>query len=389
LVLQTTGEIVIRRPGSKEDPVNHTQRLAAGLLALLAFLALPANPASADPRSVEDIVAALTSPIPSSVADEAGAFDARLMSSGDFDGVHVGVVVDERQDRVRGVTDRLLRSAGKDPAAWTVRVLDTEPKLINACVAGGRYVYVFTGLLAQDPGDDELAFILAHDLGHSLLAHEERWGKNASATTVVAAGLHALLPAGHEMDPIGPEPPAKVAAFRLEDEQEADALGTCIARRAGFDPLRGANYFTKLGRDFKTRQSERDGHMAAASRQVDQAVANCERGQEQLRNAARDVPMNERAAMTAGCGEAQQLQVNYNYLARAYNTERSVERRIVLLTAHPQASSRMAAITAVAEVQRGRDDVATLASFESAHNVLAALQQTRSGLVEPKAAAHD
>jgi hypothetical protein len=384
--------MVIRRPGNKEDPVKPTTPdpgSAAGLIALLAFLALPSNPASADPRGVEAIVAALTSPIPSSAADEARAFDARLMSSGEFDGVHVGVVIDKRQDRVRGVAERLLRSAGKDPAAWTVRVLDTEPKLINACVAGGRYVYVFTGLLAQDPGDDELAFILAHGLGHSLLAHEERLGENASATTVVAAGLPALLPAGHEMDPITPEPPAKVSAFSLEDEQEADAMGTCIASRAGFDPLKGANYFTKLGHDYKTRQSERDGRMAAASRQVDQAVANCERGHEQWRNAGRDVPRNELAAMNAGCLDAQQLQVNYNSLARAYNTERSVERRIVLLTAHPQATSRMPAITGVVEVLGGREDVAKLANHESAHNVLIALQQTGSGLVEAKAGAHE
>jgi hypothetical protein len=129
--------------------------------------------------------------------------------------------------------------------------------------------------------------------------------------------------------------------------------------------------------------------MAAASRRVDQAVANCEKGQEEFRNAGRDVPRNELAAMTAGCLDAEQLQGHYNSMARAYNTERSVERRIVLLTAHPQAPARMPAITGVVEVLGGRKDVAKLADHESAHNVLIALQQTGSGLVEATAAAHD
>ena len=363
--------------------------LAAGLFALLALLATPAGPVHADPRNVEAVIAALGSPIAPAVAEEARAFDARLLASGEFDGVHVRVVTDQRLARVSGVAVRLLRSAGKDSADWTVRVLETDPMLINACVSGGRYVYVFTGLLAQDPGADELAFILAHELGHSLLAHEERLGKNAATSTAAVAGLSALHPAGHEMNPIGGEPPVIASAFSREDEQEADALGTCIARRAGFDPLRGADYFTRIKRDYETRESDRAGRLAQARREVDQAVAACEKGQEQLKNATGDVSRIDRGLMISSCSEVQSKQESYYHLAVAYSTGRSLERRIVLLTAHPQESSRMAAIAGVVDVLGGRKDVGALAGHEPARRVLAALQQTGSGLVGATAAAHD
>ena len=100
--------------------------------------------------------------------------DDKIMAGGDVEGVHVYLVTDERSARANELVGGLLRAAGQNPNEWVVRVLDTDPKLVNAFVMGGKYVYIYTGLLAQKPSDDELAFILSHELGHSLLKHQER-----------------------------------------------------------------------------------------------------------------------------------------------------------------------------------------------------------------------
>src|SRR5215831_12037183 len=40
---------------------------------------------------------------------------------------------------VNGLVAGLLKAAGQNPSEWVVRVLDTDPKLVNAFVMGGKY----------------------------------------------------------------------------------------------------------------------------------------------------------------------------------------------------------------------------------------------------------
>src|SRR5262245_61358705 len=116
--------------------------------------------ARADQHSVESIVGALNAPISAEAIAQARGADDQIMAGGVVEGVHVYLVTDERSKRVNTLVTSLLNATGENPSEWVVRVLDTDPKVVNAFVLGGKYVYVFTGLLEQDPSDDELAFIL-------------------------------------------------------------------------------------------------------------------------------------------------------------------------------------------------------------------------------------
>ena len=49
---------------------------------------------------------------------------------------------------------------GENPQGWVVRVLDSDPKVMNAFVNGGNYVHVFTGLRDQIKSDNELAIVV-------------------------------------------------------------------------------------------------------------------------------------------------------------------------------------------------------------------------------------
>lgn len=77
-------------------------------------------------------------------------------------------------DRVRGLTRPILDHHGEDPADYRFAIIEApdeqgEP-IINAFALVGGYVYVTEGLLDL-LDDDELRFVLGHEVAHLLLGH--------------------------------------------------------------------------------------------------------------------------------------------------------------------------------------------------------------------------
>lgn len=92
---------------------------------------------------------------------------------------------------------------------------------VNAWADGERVV-ISAGIVALCVTDDELAFVIAHELAHNLLHHAERAARTGAETSA---------------DPVG----ARSAAMR-KTEEEADQLGIRLATAASYD-LRGARPF--------------------------------------------------------------------------------------------------------------------------------------------------
>ena len=113
----------------------------------------------------------------------------------------------------------------------------------------GRPVVTFTiGLIAEARNADELAFVMGHEAAHHIAGHLARQRQNAAAGAVIFAGL-ATLTGGTAADvAAAQEIGAAVGArsYSKEFELEADQLGTVIAYRAGYDPLTGAQFFTRI-----------------------------------------------------------------------------------------------------------------------------------------------
>ena len=360
-----------------------TRWLTARLWMILPILSLSASPApAADQHSIESIIAALKSPISEEAVAQAREADDKIMSGGDVEGAHVYLVTDERSAQVNGLVSGLLRAAGQNPTEWVVRVLDTDPKLVNAFVMGGKYVYVYTGLLAQNPSDDELAFILSHELGHSLLKHQERQQNDASSTWAAVAGLAALF-SEKNRDALTTISTAITNSYNRVDEQEADAIGCCIAHRAGFNPLRGADFFTRAKREGDTARQQRDALLAEGKAAYDQALTAC-LSNKKLFSSSADYQTQENAdKVNAMCADAEQKRLAYNGVVEEYNASVMDERRNVLLSTHPQEQSRVATIAALSDFLAGRRDASTLMKYQQSSRVIAALQQTGSELLKP------
>lgn len=110
----------------------------------------------------------------------------------------------------------------------------------------GRPVIGFTLALVNDArNQDELAFVLGHEAAHHILGHLSRQ-QTTAMTGALLGGIVAQLGG---FDPttaqqIGAGLGART--YSKSHELEADDLGTEIAMRAGFDPVRGAAFFSRL-----------------------------------------------------------------------------------------------------------------------------------------------
>jgi len=113
----------------------------------------------------------------------------------------------------------------------------------------GRPVLTFTAsLISAARSPDELAFILSHEAAHHIAGHLARQRQNA-VSGAEAFGELATLTGGTAGDisraqKLGAALGAR--SYSKEFELEADQLGTIITHRAGFDPLIGAQFFTRI-----------------------------------------------------------------------------------------------------------------------------------------------
>ncbi len=113
----------------------------------------------------------------------------------------------------------------------------------------GRPVLAFTlALIADVRNADEMAFVMSHEAAHHIAGHLPRQKQNAAAGAVIFGGLAVLTGADASGVRSAQDLGAAVGArsYSKEFELEADALGTVIARRAGYDPVRGAAFFTRI-----------------------------------------------------------------------------------------------------------------------------------------------
>lgn len=113
----------------------------------------------------------------------------------------------------------------------------------------GRPILAFNlPLIISVRNDDELAFVMGHEAAHHILKHLAKTRESATVGAVIFSGIAAITGATAEGVRSAEELGAIVGArsYSKEFELEADQLGTIIAARAGYDPVRGSEFFTRI-----------------------------------------------------------------------------------------------------------------------------------------------
>ncbi|WGH79402.1 M48 family metallopeptidase [Jannaschia ovalis] len=126
---------------------------------------------------------------------------------------------------------------------------NAPPNAFQSLGQGGRPILTFTqALITEARNQDEIAFVIGHESAHHIEQHIARQRQSA-ATGAIVGGLIATV-AGADATTVDQlsRAGATVGArrFSKEHELEADALGTIITARAGYDPVNGAAFFTRI-----------------------------------------------------------------------------------------------------------------------------------------------
>ncbi|ALI55033.1 M48 family metalloprotease [Celeribacter marinus] len=113
----------------------------------------------------------------------------------------------------------------------------------------GQPTITFTvALIADVYNIDELAFVMGHEAAHHIRGHLGRTQETAVAGAVIGSLLGAALGADAQglqtLQNLGASVGSRT--YSKSYELEADQLGTIIAARAGFNPVRGAQYFARI-----------------------------------------------------------------------------------------------------------------------------------------------
>lgn len=154
-------------------------------------------------------------------------------------------------DRVERLGQRCAKASLRPAMLYKFHVI--ESREINGFSLPGGHVYITTALIRL-ANDDELASVLAHEVGHIVARHSLKTLKQSQEYDDIAKSVGELTGvAGDLTRDLGVALAQIVAQGFLtihtrEEEREADFLGVRGMARAGFNPQGMVTMFQKLRR---------------------------------------------------------------------------------------------------------------------------------------------
>jgi hypothetical protein len=117
--------------------------------------------------------------------------------------------------------------------------------------ATGSSLTIYTGMLELASNDDELAYVLSHELAHNVLGHVDRKKTNATVGALVGALIDIGLLVGTGANTQGALSQTGanigVRAYSQEFEREADYMSLYFMVKAGFDATKAPDMQRKFG----------------------------------------------------------------------------------------------------------------------------------------------
>jgi predicted Zn-dependent protease len=160
-------------------------------------------------------------------------------------------LTDAGLDRVERIGQRCAKASLRPNLLYKFHVIQSRE--INGFSLPGGHIYVTTALLRL-ANENELASVLAHEVGHIVARHSLKTLKASQEYDDIAKQLGELTGvAGEVARDLGVALGQMIGAGFLtvhsrEEEREADFLGVRTMPRAGFDPQGMITMFQKLQR---------------------------------------------------------------------------------------------------------------------------------------------
>lgn len=168
---------------------------------------------------------------------------------------------DQEINRARDLVAKLSDAAGANNNPWHVYVLE-DRSVKNAAATRGNFVFVWSGMFDVAQGDDELATVLAHEIGHVLAGHtqptaEEAVGEILSEVAGGVAGNVVSAQGGYyglaaDLAAVLVSQSIKALIVNPESQRkelEADHIGMFLMADAGFSPQAAISFWERVQSD--------------------------------------------------------------------------------------------------------------------------------------------
>lgn len=173
----------------------------------------------------------------------------------------------ETEHSIREMMRPIFQAAGLSPDGINIALVND--KTLNAFVAGGRNIFIHTGLLLEMENADQLIGVLAHETGHiaggHLIRGQEAMGKSLIAQIVgiglgvaggIASGNANVGVAGMMLgQQVGDR---NYLAFSRGQESTADQAGLSYLDKAGISAKPLYRFLEKLGAQSPLLSRDRD-----------------------------------------------------------------------------------------------------------------------------------
>ncbi|MBI3928699.1 MAG: M48 family metalloprotease [Armatimonadetes bacterium] len=141
-------------------------------------------------------------------------------------------------ERINRIGQRLAANSARPEIQYSFRILDEDE--FNALALPGGFAYATRGLMEGLP-DEELAFVLGHEMAHVEKRHSVRQIENAIGTQLGLLAIFAAVGQGEISE--GSANLMQLVGMVLNNrysqahETEADRVGTQLMAQAGYDPV--------------------------------------------------------------------------------------------------------------------------------------------------------
>lgn len=147
-------------------------------------------------------------------------------------------------DFLNALSSKLTKITPTPNLVITVVVLDSDQ--INAFTTPDNHLYITRGFLALTSSSDEIAAVMAHEIGHIALHHADKRERYSKMTTrLVKAFQKYSLDSDYkalqeQLEQI------QIAKFSRTQEYEADQFGIDLLIKAGYNPLAALHFLEHL-----------------------------------------------------------------------------------------------------------------------------------------------
>jgi len=145
---------------------------------------------------------------------------------------HFEIISDvDLNQRVDRILERIIAICDRKELVYIAKIVNEDE--MNAVSLPGGYIYVFKGLMDKVKNDDQLAGVIAHEVGHINAKHGIKRLQSLYGLTL----LQVMAVATKDAQAAGALSTAYMSVFfehSRQDEFEADRLGVKYMKKAGF-----------------------------------------------------------------------------------------------------------------------------------------------------------